>query len=1824
MSVRHSNFVLLEGRDATLFSIALLLFRHVCSVCLGVMPKCWPSLPFGSCRHIWDVCISETCSIQVASLVRHFAAVALTLANSCQWWPHAEAQFDVEFPATCKVRQGNGDEFPGPALGVSHRRDDMFLRGLSSRRGCRFQKLLTVVAGLIMQFRFHMLVDPGELFSSFALGMRPSGLLYGACGPTVKFAHDVSWPDVVSYEILPDVFPGLALGVSGLTVWDGASPLSVIRQVDFQVTGCACRVGEALHPGPRDEVTACRFAITNPTSIGSKIQVYQDLAAQEQIHTFAASETAATALTQKAFANAIKPFRVSWGAPCPNHRVRTDQLQSVRGKASGVALFSKSPIRPAVATLDPEWQTTCRVAHHVLDLLGFPIQVITLYGQTPAGHQDAKGYNDRLLQAAISAVQTLPLPVLICGDFNMEPQALPSFDQLRQQGFHTLRPLYQAKYGVDMPPTCKDATWPDQAIFCPVLSARLQAIQVLPDWRFDAHKVVTFDLALRGILPDYRWSLPKTWTELPIDDDLLHRGYVETVQEWGQPHSVQQWACHVEQAVDVGYRLTQQRNLECEVKHTLGLPKKYRGRCFAPSRKIVQPAFIMKRARPGEFNPACEVTTRPHAKMVKQVRRVQAFLRRLKKFDPDCATWQLTADLRGEWDAILRCDAFGPSFISWCTIMPELGPPSFSLPSLNYLTSLLQLLQHETQMEVAAFAQSCRKKREISRHLDHRNHGASKAFYLLKDSFEHVLTQIVTEAQTTAIPVWEEDQLRLWCEDGCRFQPGHVIHVAEAPAILRSVDEYSLTVSFHGPAPPMAASVEIQQKVNLFTPNAMFPALQNYWQPFWWHDLLSAVDDQDFQTLVQGLPDLFQDFSLDMDSLAAWTCAVKQLKSHSCRGLDAISAAELQSFPDLAIEHLASLLNGADLPPELCQSRVFPLPKTQDHPGPGQIRPITVLPQLYRLWGRVSCAQILAHLSAKMPVNITGLLHGRGPADASFQMQWLLEVAHADNEPCSGFSLDLFRCFNTIHREKSARILAALGVPPGLLSKWQHCLQHMTRSWEIFGLCSESQPTNHGLPEGDSWSVVAMLGIAFAWTQLVQQHLPHNIPLAYADNWSCYTKLASDHRVALEVTDTYVRLLDMKVDWDKCWVWSASNHHVDLITHALRQYAPAHAVRRVLTASDLGCQHTYRGTPRLGKLATRFSAAKRKLNRMMSMPHGFQTKQHLVAQGVYPAVFYGTELIPMTETHVNQLRAQVASALLGPSQSRNSAIAVFCCPKDLEPFEFLMVRTLRIVRRFLHRFPEQQPRFFQLLSRHKGCFHDIRGPAACLKYYLLQLGWTSSPDGLIHVSAFCSLHLCRDSLQLFAKAVHITWAEGLLANWSVRRAHRGLGAINHFDTVACFRDFSEAQTFQLLNEISGSFQTASQQAAWDLSVTNECRFCQQPDTRHHRWFECAATAEVRAQFQDYVYFALEHLPYFADLPVVMHHPMREFYDTVFLHQVEPVVDPAWISQLNDLAARGHSLRFYTDGACLFPGSVYFRHSAFAAILDCAACDRERCQLVDLFRATGCVPNAFRTFLMARTPGTQTILRAELYVVVLLCEMFPVCSIYSDSAVVVAWCKRVREGAPLTAFQHLDHFDLIVRLYSAMQNGGQQVFKVKAHQDCAMIDDDLCCYHALGNRQADVVAGVAVSSLQPALARDRARHHHDVQLQRSMIKGLYELCLAQHQVRAQLDSQKSLDKMAEQVVSPDEASAPVHRLMHWKISDPWVPQPVQLTYVESCPWGATVARSVLSWLDNLRWPRTDVIEADDPGITWIELAVSWSLWTGVWYLFAEQTSLVVRF
>jgi len=114
-------------------------------------------------------------------------------------------------------------------------------------------------------------------------------------------------------------------------------------------------LGEASSPGPSKPETF-KFAITNPTSIYSKAQVYKELQVTHGLDVITASETSATQLAQQGFATAMRPaFRkMLWSVPVQDHRPKTDGTASKRGKAAGVACMSSQRIRMALGTLSSE------------------------------------------------------------------------------------------------------------------------------------------------------------------------------------------------------------------------------------------------------------------------------------------------------------------------------------------------------------------------------------------------------------------------------------------------------------------------------------------------------------------------------------------------------------------------------------------------------------------------------------------------------------------------------------------------------------------------------------------------------------------------------------------------------------------------------------------------------------------------------------------------------------------------------------------------------------------------------------------------------------------------------------------------------------------------------------------------------------------------------------------------------------------------------------------------------------------------------------------------------------------------------------------------------------------------------------------------------------------------------------------------------------------------------------------------------------------------------------------------------------------------------
>ena len=131
---------------------------------------------------------------------------------------------------------------------------------------------------------------------------------------------------------------------------------------------------------------------------------------------------------------------------------------------------------------------------------------------------------------------------------------------------------------------------------------------------------------------------------------------------------------------------------------------------------------------------------------------------------------------------------------------------------------------------------------------------------------------------------------------------------------------------------------------------------------------------QEFDDFLQQLPQHMPAPALNLDDDALWKRAIATLKVPSARGVDAISSSELQQLPPLAVQSLKCILLAMTdgFPADAMLAITVPIAKVMTTPAAGQIRPITVLPQLYRLWAKVCTHQILAHFAMHMPPDMTG------------------------------------------------------------------------------------------------------------------------------------------------------------------------------------------------------------------------------------------------------------------------------------------------------------------------------------------------------------------------------------------------------------------------------------------------------------------------------------------------------------------------------------------------------------------------------------------------------------------------------------------------------------------------------------------------------------------------------------------------------------------------------------------------------------------------------------------------------------------------------------
>ena len=191
-----------------------------------------------------------------------------------------------------------------------------------------------------------------------------------------------------------------------------------------------------------------------------------------------------------------------------------------------------------------------------------------------------------------------------------------------------------------------------------------------------------------------------------------------------------------------------------------------------------------------------------------------------------------------------------------------------------------------------------------------------------------------------------------------------------------------------------------------------------------------------------------------------------------------------------------------------------------------------------------------------------------------------------------------------------------------------------------------------------------------------------------------------------------------------------------------------------------------------------------------------------------------------------------------------------------------------------------------------------------------------------------------------------------------------------------------------------------------------------------------------------------------------------------------------------------------------------------------------------------------------------------------------------------------------AFMHLEHSDILLKVWKKGDFTNIQLRKVKAHLEYDKVDCPLTRYWCIGNKIANDQAQHASLHLCPNLVAELQEQCVNISNARQLLTYVIQLHLELQDARSRA------------MPSVPVATGQIHTTLvirdafkSWTVS-PCQDFPVdfELQFLDQCLWGPFIAEKTVEWLKQLRWP----LDNKGPmgattGISWIELAISWMLY-----------------
>ena len=146
-----------------------------------------------------------------------------------------------------------------------------------------------------------------------------------------------------------------------------------------------------------------------------------------------------------------------------------------------------------------------------------------------------------------------------------------------------------------------------------------------------------------------------------------------------------------------------------------------------------------------------------------------------------------------------------------------------------------------------------------------------------------------------------------------------------------------------------------------------------------------------------------------------------------------------------------------------------------------QLRPLSVLPTIYRLWAGLRLGDAMKWQEKWIHKEAYGFRTGRSATDAAALLQTLLELARITGLRVTGYGLDYKKCFDLVPQRIALRLAKEFGMNAGVLRAARAMYKQLRRAFKIAGCLGEWLRATNGILQGCPLSVIFINLLTTVW-----------------------------------------------------------------------------------------------------------------------------------------------------------------------------------------------------------------------------------------------------------------------------------------------------------------------------------------------------------------------------------------------------------------------------------------------------------------------------------------------------------------------------------------------------------------------------------------------------------------------------------------------------------------------------------------------------------------------------------------------------------------------